>query len=93
MTDDGRDIVAEMRAAIAFEEKNGDTNGCTMELMERAIAEIQFLRGMAGAVSQGESFGEIKRQTSVKTIAELEAILKEDKRAVTINADGTVTEI
>lgn len=88
-----KDIVDEMREAIAFDEACGDTNGMTKQLMERAIIEIQFLRSAAGVVSRGESYLEIKRQTSIKTIAELEEMLKEDNCAVTINPDGTVTEI
>ena len=68
--DDGKDIVEELRNLAA-----GDPAG-TMKryewgpqlaaVLERAIAEIQFLRGMAGVVSQGESFAEIKEKAREK---------------------------
>jgi hypothetical protein len=48
---------------------------------------------MAGAVTQGESFADIKKRSTGKTmtIDELEAILKEDNKPVKIHPDGTVS--
>ena len=63
--DDGKDIVEELRNIAA-----GDPDGVMKinqwgeqikGIAERAIAEIQFLRGMAGAVTKGESFADIKK--------------------------------
>lgn len=98
-TDTGRDIVDELRGMLdlrGLPTGNSDINvmvrTVSRDLLERAIAEIQYLRGMAGAVTKGESFRDIKQGARL-TIAELEAILKEDDRAVTVNPDGTVTPV
>ena len=63
--DDGKDIVEELRNIAAGDPigamKINEWGKQIADIAERAIAEIQFLRGMAGAVTQGESFGEIKK--------------------------------
>ena len=65
-TEDGRDIVEELRNIAA-----GDPVGVMKinqwgeqikSIAERAIAEIQFLRGMAGAVTKGELFTDIQKK-------------------------------
>ncbi len=64
-TEDGKDIVEELRNIAA-----GDPAGVMKinqwgeqikSIADRAIAEIQFLRGMAGAVTKGESFADIRK--------------------------------
>ena len=56
----GRDIVEELRGLIGFTHI-GENVSLKHEVIERAIAEIQFLRGMASAVTKGESFSDIKK--------------------------------
>ncbi len=64
-TEDGKDIVEELRNIAS-----GDPAGVMKinqwgeqikSIADRAIAEIQFLRGMAGAVTKGESFADIRK--------------------------------
>ena len=66
---DGKDIVEELNLVLGSG-LDPTVVECNLlikhALVERAIAEIQFLRSMAGAVTQGESFGESKK--AAKTI-------------------------
>jgi hypothetical protein len=80
--DTGKDIVEELRGLIGYTHI-GQYASIKHEVLERAIAEIQYLRGMAGAVTRetkDESFLNLRTMSRKPTIAELEAILKEDDR-------------
>ena len=55
------DILDELRHLQEYGVMNVSEHVAATDLLGRAIAEIQFLRGMAGAVTQGESFREIKK--------------------------------
>ena len=60
-TEDGKDIVEELRHLKEYGVMNVSEHIEATAVLDRAIAEIQFLRGMAGAVTRGESFADIKK--------------------------------
>jgi hypothetical protein len=59
----GRDVLAELRQLAQWGDEHTDLDTPhTVDVIKAAIAEIEFLRSHAGAVTQGESFDDIAKR-------------------------------
>ena len=64
------DIVAELQKCGVLTrnlDKSPATCAVPHELLERTIKEIEHLRSVAGAVSQGQTFEEIRRDPGIRS--------------------------
>lgn len=60
------DVLDQLKAAMRYGTADSDINALVrpvpIDVLEAAIREIEFLRSRAGAVTQGESFDDIRRR-------------------------------